>query len=389
MLCSRNRVSHLQHPERRTRSEGSQRPPASCCKDWEPLPGPPVAWVKLDPTSRRFSGATDRCGDDYDEHDLEEPRDVWVESKGFWYAQYAAKLLPSLPIARIMGSGAKGPFLDFIAELLHYTNQRNAPPWVRSGRRSQSASQFYEWTSEFGRTLARIAGHLPLTEFKPRYFDHIMALEGDNCWAMLSPFTGTYVCAYVYDAEEMPSDALEVLELCLDRLLSSRVLDPTSYRSGDLSGFDQPKLVETLMFVSVERADAAARYVNGDWREIDRILPLVDRFVRAAGWSSNVMGLFLTLCERAKSYYPASVFADQVLAVLQDEARPLKRWKGTFIPARIAELVQHLAARETRLPLPLGQKFLRILDMLVDLGDRRSAALQLSEAFREIRAGAR
>ena len=36
-------------------------------------------------------------------------------------------------------------------------------------------------------------------------------------------------------------------------------------------------------FVSVERADLAARYVNGDWSEIDRILPLIDRFIRAGG----------------------------------------------------------------------------------------------------------
>jgi hypothetical protein len=37
------------------------------------------------------------------------------------------------------------------------------------------------------------------------------------------------------------------------------------------------------------------------------------------------------------------------------------------------------------MPVALAQKFLRILDMLVDMGDRRSAALQLSEAFREVR----
>jgi hypothetical protein len=32
--------------------------------------------------------------------------------------------------------------------------------------------------------------------------------------------------------------------------------------------------------------------------------------------------------------------------------------------------------------LSLAQRFLRVLDMLVDMGDRRSAALQLGEAFR-------
>jgi hypothetical protein len=48
-------------------------------------------------------------------------------------------------------------------------------------------------------------------------------------------------------------------------------------------------------------------------------------------------------------------------------------------------LVQRFANRDAPMALALAQKFLRILDLLVDMGDRRSAALQLSEAFREIR----
>jgi hypothetical protein len=141
------------------------------------------------------------------------------------------------------------------------------------------------------------------------------------------------------------------------------------------------------MFVSVEHAALAARYVNGDWSEIDRILPLIDRFVRAGGWAASVMGPFLTLCERAKVSYPAEAFTDQVLAVIGDSSE-LKGWHGTFIQARIAGLVQHFADRDSPMPLCLAQKFLRILDLLVDMGDRRSAALQLGEAFREIRAAA-
>jgi hypothetical protein len=74
-----------------------------------------------------------------------------------------------------------------------------------------------------------------------------------------------------------------------------------------------------------------------------------------------------------------------VLAVIWEGPDNLKGWHGTFIPARIAELVQHFAYRDTPMKLALAQKFLRILDMLVDMGDRRSAALQLGEAFREIR----
>jgi transposase-like protein len=139
------------------------------------------------------------------------------------------------------------------------------------------------------------------------------------------------------------------------------------------------------MFVSVERADQASRFVNGDWSEIDLILPFVDRFVRAGGWSIAVMNSFLTLCERAKSTYPAESFSDQILAIIDDDLVVLGSWQGTLFQVRIAALVQHITERDSPMQSPLAQKFLRILDRLVDIGDRRSAALQLSETFREVR----
>lgn len=139
------------------------------------------------------------------------------------------------------------------------------------------------------------------------------------------------------------------------------------------------------MFVSIEHAPSATRYVNGDWSEIECIFPIIDRFVRTGGWSDSVMEPFLTLCERAKASYPIEDFSDQILAVINDNSKKLKGWYGTFIPARIAGLVQYFTDRVTPMSLPLAQKFLRILDLLVDMGDRRSAALQLSEAFRNIR----
>lgn len=96
------------------------------------------------------------------------------------------------------------------------------------------------------------------------------------------------------------------------------------------------------------------------------------------------MAQFLTPCERAKANYPAETFADQVLAIIGDGPDNLKGWHGTSIPARIAELMQHFANREA-MTLALAQKCLRLLDILVHMGNRRSAALQLSEAFRENR----
>lgn len=350
--------------------------------EWPSLPLPPPAWVKVDhDKGQRWHQAYE----DYDADDAFDANEMWGEPDVIWHSEQAAKILEQIPLEEILRSKAKRDLLDFLAGLLEWTNQKNAPPWVRPGRRNRSATRIFEWTHSLGSSLGRVAGLLPLGDFQTLFLDPILALEGDNCWALLSPFASTYICSYIYDAPVIPADSIAILDLCLERLLQDSAFNRDAYRSGKFSGFDQPKLVNTLMFVSVEHAGLAARYVNGDWSEIRLILPLIDRFVRAGGWAASVMDPFLTLCERARTNYPAEHFADQVLTIIGDGTENLKGWHGTFLPARIAELVQHFAHRDAPMTQALAQKFLRILDLLVDMGDRRSAALQLNEAFREIR----
>ncbi|MBF8164729.1 ATP-binding protein [Pseudomonas mendocina] len=347
------------------------------------LPLPPPAWVKGDLVKGR-------CGrqsfEQYDADDATDAAEMWGEPDVFWHSKHAAEILKRIPYKEILSSSTtRNRLIDFLASVLDWTKQKNTPPWAKPGRRDRSATRIFEWTHALGASLGRVAGLLPLSDFRARFLDPILELDDDNCWALLAPFTSTYICTYVYDAPVVPVDAVAMLDLCLGRLLQASAFKRDAYRSGEFSGFDQPMLVETLMFVSVERADLAARYVNGDWSEISRILPLIDRFVRVGGWAASVMASFLTLCERARANYPAEAFAEQVFAIICDGPDNLKGWHGTFILARIAELVQHFAHRDAPMSLSLAQKFLRILDMLVDMGDRRSAALQLGEAFREIR----
>lgn len=349
---------------------------------WPPLPLPPPAWVKVVPGNGRRGR---QIYEEYDTDDVPDAAEMWGEPDVFWHSKQAAEVLKRIPFNEILASEAKSELLDFLAGVLDWTNQKNAPPWAKPGRRDRSTTSIFEWTHTLGSRLGHVAGLLPLSEFQALFLDPILSLEGDNCWALLSPFASTYVCAYVYDATLVPTDAVATLDLCLGRLLEDAAFKHDAYRSGEFSGFDQPELVRTLMFVSVERAELSARYVNGDWSEISRILPLVDRFVRAGGWAAPVMDHFLTLCERARANYPAEAFVEQMLAIIGDKPDKLKGWRGTFIPARIAELVQHFAHRDVPMKLSLAQRFLRVLDMLVDMGDRRSAALQLGEAFREIR----
>jgi len=342
---------------------------------WGSLPLPPPAWVKVEPGK----GQCERQS--YEEHDADE---MWGEPDVFWHSKQAAEILNRIPFTEILCSSAGDALLDFLGGVLDWTNQKNTPPWVKPGRRDRSSTRIFEWTHDLGKSIGRVAGLFSFRDFQTRFLEPILKLEDENCWALLSPFTSTYVCVYVYDAPIVPQDAVAVLNACLERLLQAPAFKRGRRHSGKLFGFDLPELVRTLMFVSVERSDLAARYVNGDWSEINRILPLIDRFIRAGGWAASVMDPYLTLCERAKANYPADAFADQILEIISEGPDNLKGWHGTFIIARIAELVQHFAHRDAPMTLAIAQKFLRILDMLVDMGDRRSAALQLGEAFRGV-----
>jgi hypothetical protein len=350
-------------------------------KDRPDLPLPPPAWVRVEKSTE----VRQEPKHEFDEDDIEVPEETWAAPTTHWYSQFASKVLARVPFEQILASDAKRQLLVFVTGVLQWTNEKNSPPWVKKGRRDRESSQLYEWTHELGETLGRISGMLPLAEVRSQFLDPIFDLDGDACWALLAPFVSAYICRYVYYAQTVPDAAIDVLKLCLERLLKAPSFSRSSYRSGEFFGFDEPSLVKSLMFVSVEHPALAARYVNGDWSEIQLVLPLVDRFVRSGGWSGTVMSHFLTLCERSKFTYPAEIFADQLLAVIGDSSEGLKGWHGTFIPARIASLVQHFADRDTPMKPSLGQKLLRILDLLVDMGDRRSAALQLSESFREIK----
>jgi len=223
-----------------------------------------------------------------------------------------------------------------------------------------------------------------MLEVKERILDPILELDDDKCFAILESFVRTFISSYIYDAHVMPAHAFEVVSLCLERLLQSASFNRKGYSRGKFYGFDAPRLLDAFMFVSVKDAMGAARFANGDWAEIAFILPLIGRLMDTGGWATAVMSRFLTLCERAGEAYPAGKFADQVLHVMEQNPGLTATWKDTVLPARIAGLVKLHASASAGMTLVLRQRLLRILDLLVDIGDRRSAALQQSEYFREV-----
>jgi hypothetical protein len=96
------------------------------------------------------------------------------------------------------------------------------------------------------------------------------------------------------------------------------------------------------------------------------------------------MEKFLTLCERADVAYPVDAFAAEANAVLSSLSNAKGGWAGTTLPARTAATVQRLADANFPLRTDQAKELLRVLDALIDLGDRRSAALEQAEAFRGV-----
>lgn len=317
---------------------------------------------------------------------------AWNGSEVTWYGQFASQLVNLAPVAAIMAHRqARAPFAAFAQGILQWTIEKIAPS-AQAGtarRRQPNRGTLYEWLETVGAITGQVCGALE-PEGRARLLDPILAVDQEPRLWLLAPFVDFYIRAHVLDAPKPPKQVLDTLRPCAEILLEHHTFNRAFNRDGELARAEQRRLIKALMFVNVEARDAA-RFANGDWREIALVLPLVETLVSRAGWLPSVAGAFLTLCERAKAVFPAQTFADLVLGLVQDP-QGLAGWRGTLLPARVAGLVQQLADREQVLVPALSQSLLRVLDALIDMGDRRSAALQQSEAFREVRletAGAR
>jgi hypothetical protein len=271
-----------------------------------------------------------------------------------------------------------------LQQLVDWTGERLVPSWREPDERPDRESNLYEWNSVLGSLLARAMPYLDEVWFENNFLQPFLA-DRDETLTVLSSFVDGLVTRHVMDAEHIHPGALRLLGSCIDRIVRDRQLDPRSYRAGDVSGHELPILIRAVLFVSVDQdCPGAARFANGDWRDSEEVMPHVTRLISAVGWSPYVMGRFLELCERAGSDYPLDAFCTQVSAALEDLWKAKGSWVGTSLPARIAGVIQRLS--DTNYPLRSDQakSLLHTLDTLIDLGDRRSAALEQAEAFRGV-----
>ena len=335
-----------------------------------PLRPLPPAWVKV-LGQRRYGQPEDEVG--------------WDNPDPSFNARFAAGIFQHFPIETWCQSDIYKPMLEItLKQFVAWTSERLMPPWNDRKRGSnRNTSELTEWTSLLGDLLARAAPHFE-TEVVRKEFLAPFLTDDERGLGVLAPFADMAVSRHVLDAPTIPSNTFDFLNDCVDRVVRDQVFDPEGYRAGEVHGFDLPKLIKALLFVAIEKADGATRFVNGDWSQINLIMPSVTRLVKAVGWSTFVMDQFLTLCERAGDTYPLDAFVVQANSILALTGDAKGGWSGTLLPARTAGVVQCLADANFPLRADLAQELLKVLDALIDLGDRRSVALEQTEAFRGI-----
>lgn len=331
-----------------------------------PLRVPPAAWIKIVSRAARRR----REGD-------------WAFPDPYFEPFYAKDLIRYFPIETWAALPEyREALLLYADELLRWTVERLFPSWEDRREREHGAAQFYEWLSALATFVGRIAILVP--DGYTRFINPIARHEDRQSLSFLSDVTEAVTTRHVYDAAILSEETLSLLAACMDRMLAERTFDPNSYRAGEINTRDLYPMITSFLLVSVNNAPGAARFANGEWTELPLLLPLIDKLIMAAGWSAGIMEVYLILCERAGANFPVEAFTRHVSASMHASGFHSETWNSSDTSAAVSSAIQRLAEAHHPLSREQARNLLILLDQLVDMGDRRAAALQQSEHFRSI-----
>ncbi len=323
---------------------------------------------------RRGSEKTLRVGETY-------PR----QSKAHeWRWGTIEEILRLLTVEQLLNGEENSRTLhDLLSRLLDWTIVQLTLDDDQDGSRSarDKHREFRAWNSTLGALIARSSINGSIEHFDERYLSKIRTLTGENLTSLLATVV-TVAVMRIHDDKVVPKNALKLLDTCVDELIAQGAFKQDWRKEGKIYDDALRSVVKDSLMVSVEHAGAASRFSNSDWSEIDLILPVVDKVVGAASWAVDTASAFISLCERAGEHCPTAFFEKHAIDLLAINGA--SDWVGLTLPHRFAALVQRHAER-AGLNADSKIELLRILDYLVDIGDRRSAALQLSPEFKNVR----
>jgi hypothetical protein len=294
------------------------------------------------------------------------------------------KVLQVIPLdAALKDQAHAALFLDWCESLGKWTIERIAPSWATSRRdlNGTSGLSYFEWRRNLYRFLSRVALKLPVEEGKRRFLQPVMSTD-DKTFASFAECFTNHLITQVAESPEIPKTALELLSVVMQRVLDYRDWHHAGH--GGHSGQDFVDIVKHLFFADLGYAGGAVRFANRNWVEVGSVIQIYDPILRAHGSVTFVARAWMNLCESSFEHYPVQHFVDNLEHLLVGEGTP-PGWRNTQLPGRLSGLIQRFSERQQPMPLAMAQKLLRALDRLVDMGDRRAAAVQLSEVFRSVR----
>lgn len=298
----------------------------------------------------------------------------------------AGRVIRHTPIESIVQSRAgMEPLLKLADGLLAWTIKAHPPERTVGGRRVSRSTPPYEWSHSFMVWLAYLCSVLPSDLALARYVKMILAIDDDDsCFELLDSFVDHSVCRQIHDAEKLTPGTLAIVKAIADRVGAADWRWDATRVNGNLTR-QKHTILKALFLVNVARADGARRFANGDWSEIAVVIPSLDKLLQSVASVTGGLLYFLKLAERSIDHYPAESLADTLMNFLVAQENKPAALRSISAPEQMAALVQTIAAREHPLSESLRAKLLKLLDMLVELGDRRSAALLGSEWFKTAR----
>lgn len=343
------------------------------------VPVVPQAWVALsEETTRGRRGGRSSEG-------------AWVEPEVGLRWDYLAHVLNVIPVEQMLRSEpSRSRLIEFVRSLLAWTFASLSPPWVAGeegkGWKPQP-TELVKWRSALGRFLGKLCLHADDEEINQLVLQPLFREHKRVSLSIIETLLERVVVEGIFFSPTIHPRAMFVVGACLEYFLTLEEWK-TARRRGDIYNHELERILRILLFLNGQ--GTVHRFSYGNWSEFEIVRPFVELLVIAIGDVPLVARTFVELCERAGAAISIDWFADMALQLIREGGnRNREKWKEAGIPPRLALSIQAVAERGHPLPLVVAQKLLRALDALVDMGDRRSAALQVSVRFRNIRRDAR
>ena len=301
---------------------------------------------------------------------------------------FLAKVLASIPVPAAMADAPRRDlFLTWCDGLVQWTIERLHPSWSRKPNEESfeaKSTELFEWRRALFRFIAKVSLHMEPADSIRRFVEPAANCDDDTFGSLAEPFVSHLAC-YIMDEASLSSVPLQLLQRIVSRMMSSESWKQATWNDGSLHDAELSHMIRSIFFVEVEKAMGAARFANGNWSDISAVLPLTEPILEAHGENPTVVSAFLARCERAFEAYPVDQFVAQLPLVLRRSAGMPLGWRRTLLPARLAGLIQRFSELTQPLPTAMAPVLLSALDALVDMGDRRAAAVQTSEVFKDVR----